>query len=96
MSGSGSSTALTQGEQLKGMISSLQEMLESKLPGYKEVLQRIHIQLRKDENLVHLLTEQEIGTVVAGLAQHTGVVISGAASKAAGKKAAGKITVKDL
>ena len=70
--------------------------LEQQLPGYKDLLRVIHTNLKADPDMVHLLSEEQIGVIVAGLMKHTGVVIATAASKGKGAKRASGITADDI
>lgn len=90
------SQALTNGQQLKTQITELQEKLHKALPDYKELLQVIHTNLRKDEDLVHLLSPEDIGVIVAGLSKHKNIVIATATAKGSGGKKSKSITVDDL
>lgn len=83
------SAPLSQNEQILEKLSLLQDNLEKSLPGYKDVLRSIHSQLRADPDMVHVLSEEQIGLIVAGLSKHKGVVIATAIAKSSngGKKA---------
>lgn len=91
---------LTQAEQIKGKIAELQQQLSAALPGYESLLHTIHRALLADEELTHLLSEEEIGVICQGLQKKTGIVITTAAIKgktnaAGGKKLSG-ISLDDL
>lgn len=90
--------ALSNADQVVARISELQAALTAQLPGYEKLLQQIHTQLMKDDEIVHLLTDEQIGTIVSGLARKKDVVIASVDTKA-GKSGGGKkrqITVDDL
>lgn len=76
--------ALTANEQILEKIATLQQQLEQKLPGYKDVLQQIHSALRQNEDLVHVLKPEDIGVILAGLSKHKNIVIAATLSKAKG------------
>lgn len=74
-------------------IAELQAALQTGAPQYESLLHTIHVALHKDEELTHLLTEEQVGILCAGLAKKKSVVI--AASAAKGKTASGK-SLKDI
>jgi len=86
---------LTAAEQIVGKIADLQEALQKQLPGYESVLHFIHFQLHKNEDVVHLLTEEQIGIIVAGLAKKKNIVLTTSAAKGGNKTPSGK-KIKDL
>lgn len=63
-------------EFVSSKIAELQQQLEEKAPGYKTLLREIHTILRKDEELVHILKEEEIGVIMRGLSTMKDVVIN--------------------
>ena len=89
------SAPLSNAEQIKGRILQLQEALQKQLPGYESLLHTIHANLAKDPETVHLLSEEEIGTICAGLSKRTGVFIAAESLKKKAPKA-GKVTLDDL
>lgn len=66
---------------LQSKITSLQEMLQQQSPGYENILRVIHENLNQDDSTVHLLTEEQIGVIVAGLSKKKGIVIAEVESK---------------
>jgi hypothetical protein len=80
---------LTGAEQIVQKISVLKEMLQQSLHGYESILQQIHINLAKDPEIVTLLTPEEVGVIVAGLAKRKGIIIA-TTSTAKAKTASGK------
>lgn len=78
-------TPLSNAEQIINKIGDLQARLQAAAPGYEMLLQQIHIALSKDEEVVHLLSEEQIGIIVAGLAKKKGQVIIAASQKGQGK-----------
>lgn len=67
---------LSTAEQLVGKILELQEKLQQQAPGYESLLHTIHSNLSKDPDLVHLLTNEQIGIICLGLQKRTGVEMS--------------------
>lgn len=88
-------TPLTNAEQIINKIVELQQRLQAAAPGYESLLQTIHVALSKDEEVVHLLSEEHIGIIVAGLAKKKGQVIIDGARKGQGKTTTGK-KLKDI
>lgn len=86
--------SLSVAEQMKTKIAELLEALQKQLPGYESLLHTIHRNLANDPDTVHLLSDEEIGVICAGLAKRTGVFIAKAeVEKKSGK---GKTTLGDL
>lgn len=63
---------------LVARIADLQKAMEEKLPGFKDQLRTIHKMLKDHDvaDLKHMLTDEQVGVIVRGLSQHTGVVIA--------------------
>ena len=51
-------------EQLQGKIAEMSEILENSAPGLPTLLRTIHSQLKKDPNLVTILTDEECSVLV--------------------------------
>jgi phage terminase small subunit len=99
MSGSriqSSSAPLEAAEKVKAEIATLQEMLEARAPGYETLLQRIHRSLREDDTLAHLLSDEEVGIVLSGLARKTNTVIATTPSKSVTTAGGVRKKLKDL
>jgi len=69
-------TPLDNSQQVVDRIAMLQETLRNNSPAYESLLHTIHVQLAKDPDVVHLLTEDQIGMIVAGLSKKKDVVIA--------------------
>jgi len=69
--------------ELQEKIATLQAHLLESHPQIPVLLRTIHTQLRADPEIVTLLTEDEIGIIVAGLSVQTKVAIATVAPKAA-------------
>lgn len=74
-------------------VAELQMMLHSKHPQMPRLLRDIHTTLKSDPETVTLLTDAEVGTIVAGLQQFTGNFIT---AKAAAPSKSGAISKKAL
>ncbi len=83
-------------EQIQENILKLESMLQAQLPEFPKLLRDIHCQLKKDDALVTLLSEEEIAIIVSGLSKQTSVVITTAAAKKAKGKSVKSMTVDDL
>jgi hypothetical protein len=86
---------LSNADQILGMITNLQQQLQTSAPGYESLLHKIHRALATDEDLVHLLSEEQIGTIVAGLMKRKNIVINTEKAKSGGKGGP-RVTVDDL
>lgn len=92
-------TPLTNAEQIMNRISDLQQSLASGSPGYESILHVIHRALLKDEEAVHLLTEDQIGIICSALGKKTNTVIAEVAvkrNKTTGGKALKDISLEDI
>lgn len=88
---------LTSLEQLQEKISHMQAMMIADNPGFETLLREIHITLHKNEDLVHMLSEEEIGKIVSGLCKKERVVIAEAmSSKKQGQTSKGSVSLKNL
>lgn len=88
---------LTQLQQLQDKIDRMQSLMIANNPGFETLLREIHITLHKNEDLVHMLGEEEIGKIVSGLAKKERVVIAEAMSKTKqGSTSKGAVPLKQL
>lgn len=86
---------LTNYEQMSHRISSLQAALSAAAPGYEKLLQEIHTNLAQDEEMAHLLTEEQVGVICAALTKKKGIVLA-EQSKKSGTTANGGKKLKDV
>jgi hypothetical protein len=86
---------MTPYEQIQEKIAAVEAALTDTIPGWENHLREIHRILKKDEELVTQLKEEEIAVIVQGLSKRTGIEIQ---TKAASKprKALKQTTVDDL
>lgn len=82
--------------QVQEKIEQLNQALLSAHPQMPTLLRDIHTLLRSQPEIVTLLTDQEIGVLVASLKKQTGVAIVAAAPKKPSAAALKKLTVDDL
>ena len=83
-------------DQVRGKILALQKALQEQLPEYESHLHIIHRNLATDPNTVHLLTDEEIGIICAGLSKKTGITIAKENADKLMKNKKTKISVEDL
>jgi len=83
-------------EQLKEKVLSLQTALLEAHPTMPVLLREIHNHLKQDEEVVTLLSEEEIGIIVQGLQKQTQTVIIEATLKKGPGKSLKKVTLADL
>lgn len=81
--------------QIKEKILQLEEALLAQHPSMPTLLQEIHANLRANPDVVTLLTEPEIGTIVNGLSKQTQTSIATAALKSR-TKSVKSLTLADL
>ncbi len=86
---------MTPHEQVKEKIESLQQIMIAETPKLPSVLQEIRVLLGKNPEVVTLLEEEDIGRLVAGLAQRANAKFAEAVVKTP-RKAAAKLTALDL
>lgn len=70
--------------QITNRIQELKSALESAIPGYEGILQQIHRQLSQDEALNHLLTDEQVGVICAGLTRKKQIMLVKEASRGSG------------
>lgn len=84
-------------DQLREKVLTLQNALLTQHPSMPSLLRDIHNNLKQDEEIVTLLSEEEIGVIVNGLMKQTQtVILSAALKKGSGGKSLKKVTVDDL
>jgi hypothetical protein len=79
---------LTNLQQIVGRIEELQAKLQVAAPGYEGLLHTIHVALQKDDELAHLLTPEQVGVIVSGLARRKNIIIAAPEKMGKGNKAA--------
>lgn len=88
-------TEVSQAYEIQEKLAMLEQALLEKLPTMPNLLRDIHRQLKKDPEVVTLLTEDECAILVQGLKKQTSTTIATAAIKNK-SKAQSKMTVADL
>lgn len=79
--------------EVREKLASLEEALLSSTPTMPTLLRSIHSLLKKDPDIVTLLSEDEMSILVQGLKKQTGVEIATAAVKTGAKKAMSKMQI---
>jgi len=82
--------------QINERISELQSALSAASPNYEGILQTIHRQLSQDEALVHMLTDEQVGVICAGLTRKKQIIIVAASIKGVKKQKLSDIDADDL
>jgi hypothetical protein len=77
-------------------LSDLEEKLRAAAPGYEQLLYIIHKQLSSDEQLLHLLTDEQIGVIVAGLTKRKNIILADIGKKATANTKIGGKKLKDF
>lgn len=85
-----------QAYEVQEKLAQLESMLTANTPGISTLLRDIHSVLKKDPDIVTLLSEEEVSVVVRGLKKQTATEIATTAVKKKPKKALSKMTVADL
>lgn len=87
-----------QAYEIREKLAELEEALLSTTPNMATLLRDIHRSLKKDPDVVTLLSEEDCSILVRGLKKQTNVTIAtSVVKKGAGtKKAISKLTVADL
>lgn len=83
-------------EQLQDKIAEIQTTLETSAPGLPSLLRTVHSQLKKDPELVTLLSDEECSVIVNGLKEHTKIELACVAVKSKPRVALKNTTVADL
>lgn len=82
--------------QIQEKLASLQEQLNESVPNISTLLRDIHSTLKKDPEIVSLLSEEECATLVKGLSKQTSTEIATSMSKKGTTKSLKSMTVSDL
>ncbi len=86
----------TQAYLIREKLANLEAALDQALPNIPTLLRDIHTQLKKDPDIVTILSDEECGILVRGLKKQTKTEIAVSAMKSKPKKAMSKMTVDDL
>ncbi|RLE97816.1 MAG: hypothetical protein DRJ63_08590 [Thermoprotei archaeon] len=82
--------------EIKEKLANLEQALLEASPNMATKLRDIHRNLKADESLVSLLSEEECSVLVRGLKKQTATEIATSVVKRKPKKAMAKMTLADL
>jgi hypothetical protein len=85
-----------QAYEVQEKLAQLEQALLEQTPNMPTLLRSIHSHLKKDPDVVTLLSEQECAILVQGLKKQTLTEIATTAVKKKPKKALSRMTVADL
>jgi len=85
-----------QAYEVSEKLAQLEQALLEQTPNMPTLLRSIHSHLKKDPDIVTLLSESECAILVQGLKKQTATVVATKAIKKKPKKALSKMTVADL
>lgn len=63
-------------DQLKMKCAELEQALLSENPEYKNILHKMHEEIRQTPEFIYMLKDEEIAVIVSGLSKMTGVQIA--------------------
>lgn len=86
----------TEGEIIKNRILKLSQALEAEIPDYAHILHTIHKALSKDDELTHLLTDEEVGVLIKAMKLRKSVVLVEEKKSKSAKKALNQTTLDDI
>ncbi len=82
--------------QVKEKLAELEQKLLATTPGMPTLLRDIHNNLKKDPDLVTILSPEDCNILVRGLIKQTNIELAATTIKKKGGKAISKMTVADL
>lgn len=82
-------------EQIREKLFLLEQQLNEKLPGITTALRDIHTKLKKDPEVVTLLSEEDIGILIRGLKKQVATELVTTSLKKAPKQVK-KVSLDDL
>lgn len=88
--------AINQAYEVREKLAQLEEALLKGTPNMPVLLRDIHSHLKKDPDVVTILSDEECSILVRGLKKQTNTEIAIAATKKKPKKAMSKMTVNDF
>lgn len=86
----------TQAYQVKEKLAFLDSQLKASTPNISTILREIHTSLKKDPDVVTILTEEDCSILVRGLKRQTNTEIATSALKTGAKKSLKQMTLEDL
>lgn len=86
----------TEGQLIKDRIVKLQDALEKEIPDYAHILHTIHKALAKDDELTHLLSDDEVGVLIQAMKLRKNVVLVEEKKAKSAKKSLKDTTLSDI
>jgi len=83
-------------EQVRENLTEMEEQLNTTTPNLATLLRTIHTQLKKDPEIVTILTEEECNILMSGLKEFTKIELATKALKSTPKKSLKQTTLADL
>jgi len=83
-------------DQVRNSLLEMEEELNSLTPNLPNLLRTIHTQLKKDPEIVTILSEEECSILVRGLKEHTKIELATKAMKSKPRTSLKSTTLADL
>lgn len=83
-------------DELHSKVIELKDMLEKQNPGMEMWLRDIHMNLQKDESLVQVISEEELGIIVRSLEVKAKIKIVSDIKNSKNKKPLSQLSLDDL
>lgn len=83
-------------DELHSKVIELKDMLEKQNPGMEMWLRDIHMNLQKDESLVQVISEEELGIIVHSLEVKAKIKIVSDIKNSKNKKPLSQLSLDDL
>lgn len=93
---SSNSAPLTIADQVREKLIELEAAINAHTPNLPSLLRTIHGQLKKDPEIVTLLSEEECSILVSGLKEHTQIELACKALKSAPRTSLKSTSLADL
>lgn len=85
-----------EGKIIFSRIEKLEQALEAEIPEYASILHTIHRALSKDDELTHLLSDEQIGVLIRAMKERKNVVLVEEKKSKQAKKPLSKTTLDDI
>lgn len=83
-------------EQVQEKLIEMEEVVKTNTPGLPTLLRTVHTLLKKDPEVVTLLSESDCNILVEGLKEHTKIELATKAMKSKPKKSLKSTGLEDL
>lgn len=85
-----------EGKIIFSRIEKLEQALNAEIPEYASILHTIHRALSKDDEMVHLLSDEQIGILIRAMKERKNVVLVEEKRAKTAKKPLSKTTLDDI